>query len=81
MQIQTRTKFQRFVTRFELKLQQLQICPADRALCVKANQSKIRKCNTANQDLMLWRNSLRPVLRNCRKIALSLINAESKLLP
>ena len=31
--------------------------PADRALCVKANKSKIRKCNTANQDLMLWRNT------------------------
>ena len=44
-------------SKFRAKLQQLQKCPADRALRVKAKKSKIRKCNTANQDLMLRRNS------------------------
>ena len=39
------------------KLQQLQECLVDRALRVKANKSKIWKCNTANQDFMLWRNT------------------------
>ena len=39
--------------KFQAKLQQLQECLADRALRVKANKSKIRKCDTANQNQML----------------------------
>ena len=39
--------------KFRAKLKQLQQCLGDGALRVKANKSKIRKCNTANQDLML----------------------------
>ena len=39
--------------KFQAKLQQLQEYLVDRALRVKANKSKIRKCNTVNQDLML----------------------------
>ena len=43
--------------KFRAKLQQLQKCLVDRALRVKANKSKIWRCNTANQDFMLWRNT------------------------
>ena len=39
--------------KFRAELQQLQKCLVDRALRMRANKSKIRKCNSANQDLML----------------------------
>ena len=52
MQIQTRTN-PAICNKFRAKLQQLQKCLVDRALRVKANKSKIRKCSAANQDLML----------------------------